>query len=239
MPIVGFGNRQGKENSVSLSTMYPHRIRLRGPWECEPIDGPPPQRVTMPGRWMDAGLAGFRGDARFTRKFGYPGRVDESEHVWLTCDGCTGCGEVHLNGQLLARDSDCVFAFDVTSILSARNRLEVLIHGDTDETGLWGEVVLEIRKDAYLADVHVTRTESTLHLAGRAVGLAPQALELYTLVDNRTKDYRTILPKPAGEPFNIDVPDLAPLSQSVRVELIHISAIWYAVELSIPHWHCE
>src|SRR5229473_1709313 len=89
-PVVGAGSREGKEDPVSLSAMYPHRIRLRGPWQCEPIDGPPPRRVIMPCRWVEARLADFHGDARFARSFGYPGRVDDSEHVWLTCDGCTG-----------------------------------------------------------------------------------------------------------------------------------------------------
>ena len=27
--------------------MYPHRIRLRGPWECDPIDGPPPRGLVL------------------------------------------------------------------------------------------------------------------------------------------------------------------------------------------------
>src|SRR5207248_7895299 len=98
--IVGSGSRKGEENSVSLSAMYPHRIRLRGPWECEPIEPSPlvgqafqpdcqarkpdlrdgegrvlPHRVILPCRWIDAGLVDFQGSVRFTRKFGYPGRV--------------------------------------------------------------------------------------------------------------------------------------------------------------------
>ena len=47
--------------------MYPHRIRLRGPWTCEPLsrwhdghtstsDLPPAFRMTMPGRWADAAV---------------------------------------------------------------------------------------------------------------------------------------------------------------------------------------
>src|ERR1051325_6749779 len=98
--------------------MYPHRIRLRGPWECEPLAPPSPptplavgqasqsdrqagkpdlpaegnrRRVTMPCRWADAGLAGYRGLARFTRKFGYPGKADRDiEPIWLPCAGCPG-----------------------------------------------------------------------------------------------------------------------------------------------------
>jgi hypothetical protein len=190
----------------------------------------------MPGRWLDAGLAGFHGLARFTRKFGYPGHIDDSEHVWLTCAGCTGCVEIRLNEQLLAHQPGEVFAFDVTKILSARNRLAALIQGDSDHAGLWGEVALEIRKDAFLADMMIERTESNAILTGSAVGVAPQPLELYVLVDGRHVDYRTIIPQPQGTPFRIELAEMAATSQNVRVELIQISSIWYVVELPIPHW---
>src|SRR4051794_25868944 len=82
------GHRQGNKDSVTLNASYPHRIRLRGPWECERIGISPsspallpegegsdsPWRVLMPCGWIDAGLDGYRGTAQFTRKFGYPGR---------------------------------------------------------------------------------------------------------------------------------------------------------------------
>jgi len=80
--------RRRTRNPVSLSAMYPHRIRLRGPWECDCLVSPlsqgaapgfvpshPPlspeyrgreketRRVTMPSRWLDAGLGDFRGTA--------------------------------------------------------------------------------------------------------------------------------------------------------------------------------
>ena len=224
---------------MSLSAIYPHRIRLRGPWECEPQDGPPARRVTMPCRWLDAGLGDFHGAARFTRSFGYPGNVDDSEHIWLTCDGCTGCREVRLNGQLLTSESHREFAFDVNRILSERNRLEVLIQGDTPEAGLWGEVALEIRKDAYLADVRIEGTRSGVRLSGKVFGTAPQPLELYVLVDGRHVDYRTIVPDAEGMPFQIELTGIPPASQMARVELIQISSIWYSVERRIPHWHSD
>ena len=221
---------------MSLSAAYPHRIRLRGPWQCEPLDGPPPRRVLMPCRWFDAGLENFHGSARFTRRFGYPGRVDDSEHVWLTCDGCTGCTEVRLNGQLLTRESCSSFGFDVTSILSQRNQLEVLIQGDMDGAGVWGEVAMEIRKDAYLADVQIEHIESATALTGKAVGVAPQPVELYVLVDGRHVDYRTIEPLPSGRSFRFELADITSTNQTVRVEMIHVSCIWYVVEIPIPHW---
>lgn len=216
--------------------MYPHRIRLRGPWECE-IPGQAPRRVTMPGGWADAGLAGYRGSARFLRKFGYPGKADpEFEHIWLTCDGCHGCMEVRLNGTSLSPVNGESFAFDVTALMSERNQLEVTIDGQSDDAGLWGEVALEIRKDAYLANVQAQRQGSNLRITGDVVGIAPTPLEMYTLLDNRHADYRTIAPCPQGTPFQIELADVPSTCESVRVELVHISAIWYVVELPVSDW---
>jgi hypothetical protein len=216
--------------------MYPHRIRLRGPWECEPA-GLPPRRVNMPARWADAGLAGYRGSARFIRKFGYPGKADpEFEHIWLVCDGCTGVREVRLNDHLLAPSSTESFALDVTSLMSARNQLDVIIDGQSDAAGLWGDVAMEMRKDAFLDDVRVRRTPTGLTLTGRVVGAAPRPLELYTLLDRRHIDYRTIEPSAAGTAFSIAVSDLSSPAEIVRVELIHISEVWYVVELTNSQW---
>jgi hypothetical protein len=208
---------------------YPHRIRLRGPWECEQLI----HRVTMPCRWPEAGLAGFRGSARFLRKFGYPGQIDEGEHVWLTCDGCTGVREVSLNGQLLTSTAGETFAFDVTTILTQRNRLEVLVQGDADDAGLWGEVALEIRRDAYLTDLHIQHTDAGVQVTGKVKGIAPQPLELYTLVDQQHVDYRTVQPSAEGQSFQIDLPGVTGDNKLIRIELIHVSIIWYVVELPI------
>ena len=66
---------------------YPHRMRLRGPWDCTPLTAvpgqtlPPPRRVVMPCAWAEARLAGRAVRARFTRRFGYPGRIDEHERA--------------------------------------------------------------------------------------------------------------------------------------------------------------
>jgi hypothetical protein len=227
--------------------MYPHRIRLRGPWECEPIgaSAPAERRVTMPSGWVAAGLEGFRGQARFMRRFGYPGRIDAGEHVWLIGADARGCRAVTLNNHMLKPAGEVLrpgvgglpsFAFDVTAILAQRNLLEIVVQGDTDDAGLWGEIALEIRRDAYLADVAVERRGATVRVTGSAVGVALQPLELYTLVDNRHADYRTIDPSPGGTPFAIDLADV-PSAKSLRVELIRVSSIWYAVELPIPQWH--
>ncbi len=142
--------------------MYRHRIRLRGPWECEPLarfvttadghketvttDLPAPCRVTMPCRWRDGGLKDFAGRVRFRRHFGYPGRIDENERVWLTFAGVEGIAAIWLNGQFLGRHEgpQQPFEFEITSLLRNRNELQVEVEGP-ETGGIYGEVALEIR----------------------------------------------------------------------------------------------
>src|SRR6266446_4224520 len=142
--------------------MYPHRIRLRGPWECEPLarfvmgaDGrkeeiatnlPSPRKITKPCRWNEGGLNDFSGRVRFRRHFGYPGRVDDNERVWLTFAGVEATAQIWLNGQFLGRQTGPrPFEFEVTKLLGNRNDLRVDIKGDSIKGGLYGEVALEIR----------------------------------------------------------------------------------------------
>src|SRR5438552_19157937 len=110
---------------------YPHRIRLRGPWECEPLapatpnaPPPPPRRLTMPCR-------SGPGRGRYRRRFGYPGRIDAPERVWLTFAGVDSSAYVRLDGQLLGHH---VGAFEpieseVTGLIHPRN--EQVVQADS------------------------------------------------------------------------------------------------------------
>src|SRR5437899_1464659 len=118
--------------------MYPHRIRLRGPWECEPLARavkqagglewvtqalPPPCRMTVPCRWGEGGLGDFAGRVRFRRRFGSPRQLDPHELVWLTFAGADASAEVTLNDRFLGRQEQASepFEFDVTGLLRERN----------------------------------------------------------------------------------------------------------------------
>src|SRR5947209_5220146 len=150
--------------------MYPHRIRLRGPWQCEPLaraarqaDGrlemtaqglPPPCRMIMPCRWGEAGLADFAGCARFRRRFGMPRRLDAHEAVWLTFLGVDAAAVVTLNGCLLGRHEQAQqpFEFNITGLLREGNELTVDIEAPAGN-GYLGEVALEVRCGAFLRRV--------------------------------------------------------------------------------------
>jgi hypothetical protein len=240
-------------------TVYPHRIRLRGPWECEPLarlrvgpdgqveplDGPMPPRcrMTMPCCWDEGGLAGFAGRVRFLRRFGYPGRIDAHERVWLTFAGVHDTAEVWLNGRPLGRraGADGPFEFEVTDLLRERNELAVIVEAPAGGGGLWGEVALEVRCTAFLRGLRLWATdEGDLHAAGEVVGTAERALELYVLLDNATVAYATVEAAPAGKPFEVVAPAAAaerpappgaeaPATHEVRVELVNGATVWYTL----------
>src|ERR1700676_4009933 len=95
----------------------PHVIRLRGPWDYEPLarvfcaaDGtrrevtdalPPPGRVRLPADWGPTLGIDFRGRVRYLRRFGLPTNLDSSQRVWLVVEGVDYFGTATLNGTRL------------------------------------------------------------------------------------------------------------------------------------------
>lgn len=204
--------------------MYPYRIRLRGPWECEPrarlvrpADGrsergddsvPSPCRMTLPCRWGEGGLRAFAGRVRFRRRFGCPRQIDPHERLWLTFAGAEGTADVWLNGQFLGRhEGPEAFEFEMTGLVQARNELTVEVEAPTDHGGLWGEVALEVRCPAFLRGVRpwttVAGETADLHVTGEVVGTCERPLELYVLLDASTVLYTTVAATPAGQPFHV------------------------------------
>jgi hypothetical protein len=217
--------------------VYPHRIRLRGPWECEPLaragDGgplPPALRMTLPCRWTEGGLADFAGRVRFRRRFGYPGRIDDTERVWLTCAGLEGSAVVALNGRNLGAPEDpaCGFEYEVTALLLPRNELVIDLDGPANG-GLWGEVALEVRRTAYLRAVRVRHADGMIHAEGLAVGTSGRPLDLYLLLGRSTVAYATVIPSADGTPFAL-AGEAAVGATAARVELVDGATVWYTLE---------
>jgi hypothetical protein len=242
--------------------MYPHRIRLRGPWEYEPLvrfeqangrlvksveNVPAPGRMTMPCRWKDSPLKGFAGTVLLTRHFGYPGRIDSFERVWLTFAGLTQSAEVALNETHLGKcdEKNMPSEWEVTSLLRPHNLLEIRLVADTDEGGLWGEVALEIRRTAFLRDVaariqHEAGTES-LSVTGTVVGSCDRPVELYALLDGTTVGYMTLPLTGTVNSFKMVIDEHAldyreitlTSMRDLRVELVDGGVVWYSVHAQI------
>jgi hypothetical protein len=157
----------------------------------------------MPASYAEIGLGEFAGGVRFRRRFGYPSRIDPHEIVWLTFTGVEGRASILLNGQPLATaaESGEPLEFPITSLLRPRNELIVDIEASGAQSGLWGEVALEVRCTAYLRSVDVEWADDCLTVHGEVVGFAEGPLELYALVDGRTVVYSPVTAGPEGQPF--------------------------------------
>jgi hypothetical protein len=221
---------------------YPHRIRLRGPWQVEPLSRldssaplPAPLTMRMPGRLGDTALHEFRGRIRFRRAFGYPGRIDVSERVWLTFRGVQGQATVTLNNQQLGELAG-PGEFDVTQTLQPRNVLLVDVECSAPDSGLWDDVALEVRATAFLQEVRFALIGTQLEAKGIVVGNAERPLELYLLVQNHCEAYQQIQAIASGQQFTLtaQVHEVAANAVvSVRVELVNLAAVWYVVEGSV------
>jgi beta-mannosidase len=225
--------------------MYPHKINLRGPWECEAVcrtvihrtgqidalNGKLPEKcqMNMPSRWATGGLGLFNGRVRFARTFQWPGTLDWYERLWLTFHGADYFSTVVLNGAELGRHAGAFdpFEFDITSLVRQKNELIVEVdlpatHPDAQSQqrllrggqacpersgGLWGNVALEVRREAFLRNVRLwaefSASDPVLHACGEVVGPGDHLLELYVLVDGRSLIYQKIPANPAGAAFHV------------------------------------
>ena len=209
-------------------TRYPHRIRLRGPWEYSiPDRDESAGRVHLPFILSETNLRDYAGPVRFTRAFGYPGRIDADERVWLVIAELAGKAKIVLNERDCGNHPAGFVEIDATSLLSNRNRLEIEMSLVPEQKSLWEDVALEIRALAYLAQMQAERRGHSLMITGRVAGAAEEPLELYALVDGRTVAYLTVA---AENAFSIQLDEIPPEARKLRVELVNVSAIWYAWE---------
>lgn len=209
--------------------MYPHFIRLRGPWEMSVGEGPP-LIVKMPARWDAPPLSNLHGPVRCLRKFGAPRQLDDGEFVWLVFRDFPTAVEAQLNGKHLGTSQVGAFEFPVS--LKPRNRLELTMSPPTERACAWGEVAMEIRRSAWLCQLSLTPVQNEWTLTGSVVGTSAEPLELYVMVGGRQLHYQEIEPRPEGQPFatRFAWPDL----REIKVDLVNVATVWYSQILQAP-----
>lgn len=122
-----------------------HTIRLRGPWQLEPVyryvprgdgryavqsdDLPPTARMTMPADWSDAFGPEFCGRVRYVRVFHAPPGLVPEERVWLVVEPQRSLARVVMAEETLGtvRVDGPAGRWDVTHRLSETNRLEIFV----------------------------------------------------------------------------------------------------------------
>jgi hypothetical protein len=129
-----------------------HTIRLRGPWQVEPVarfvlqddgsylpvkdDLPSAGRVTMPADWSSVMGSDFIGRVLHVRTFNKPTGLDSGERVFLIVEPPRSEACIVMKGQLIGfvRPGAESERFDITDRLDSHNRLEVYVdHPALDE----------------------------------------------------------------------------------------------------------
>jgi hypothetical protein len=233
--------------------MYPHRIRLVGPWEAEPIagigDAPAARRVVVPVRWEQFGFRDDVGVVLMRRKFGLPRRIDDWERVWVVPSRHTDiCLPWQLNGTDLqwisrAEEAASIYAVppraDVTGLLRDRNELTVRIEHAGLGAEPFGGAALDIGCRAYIRRVQVRRLASVigLELAVDVVSEnADDPLELYALIDGANCGYTKLREHLGDMTHQLRLDETAvdlSAPRTLRVDLINGATIWDTAELAI------
>jgi hypothetical protein len=130
----------------------PHVIRLRGPWELEPVarfvgqlDGtyrpvkeglPRFARAKMPADWSSVFGADFLGRVRYRRAFQKPTGLESEQRVFLVVEPPRSEACVLLGGELLGfvHAGKGRGRFEITNRLQSSNKLDVIVdHPALDE----------------------------------------------------------------------------------------------------------
>jgi hypothetical protein len=122
-----------------------HIIRLRGPWQLEPIwrlvlhaDGtyrperenlPAAARMTMPADWSAVFGADFLGRVQYRRVFHRPTGLEGGARVYLVVEWPRSSALVELNRKRLGHVSSgaAVVRFDITELMVDDNSLEIVV----------------------------------------------------------------------------------------------------------------
>lgn len=130
--------------------IYPHVIRLRGPWHYEvlpaknrdaeatgvgehpssagdSLDPRPAGSAPLPHDWTSGVECGDDGRICWRRRFSQPSGLDPGEAVWLCIAGRGATLAIALNGESLGTITGAETArdFDVTNRLKPRNELAI------------------------------------------------------------------------------------------------------------------
>jgi hypothetical protein len=206
--------------------MYPHRIRLRGPWEILNPDGSK-TRVDVPGGW--SGLINVNSSISLVlqRGFGLPRTLDQDEDVYLVCDG-GGQASLRLNDSTVSPEhvSGGVIEWKVTPLLRPRNVAELTVTPQPNSP----QVTLEIRGPVFLRSL----TEAPDGWTGRVIGENRPHMEVHLLAQGRVVERvsaRANQPFALVRPLELPEGSYNPQAPLWTIELIELANRWWSVDV--------
>lgn len=213
--------------------MYPHRMRLHGPWELRSAShlrrgSAPEETIRVPGTWSGGLPASDRG-IRLLRKFGRPSRLDPWERVWVCIQASPMPDVCVLNGELLSGNAQCPTGeFEVTDRLTDRNELALQFSPNQGMLRAIETVALEIRRTAYLVEMTLQELpDGSFEIAGEVSGASDEDLfvEVHT-----SKGWGVSLPALFGQPFRCPMKREVIAEAAIKVRLRSATQTWY-------QWH--
>jgi hypothetical protein len=132
----------------------PHIIRLRGPWQYQPLARfvplpgdalqptinklPPGGVIALPADWGGVLGSDFQGTVRFLRRFNRPTGLDAASRVWLVIEEVDFQALVALNGReygeviagsanSVSETRECPTRFEITADLAPHNLLSITV----------------------------------------------------------------------------------------------------------------
>ena len=179
------------------------------------------RRVTVP---CDLAQWGFTNvPVVLTRKFGYPGRIEAHERVWLTLAESVGTAAITLNGQLLGEAQAAPFESDVTSLLGPAISLKSGFGGKRWRSGHGGsgQRLSQGREGPPRRRKALRGRHCGRHLRATPGVVCPCGRAPCALIERST-------------PAQSFKETLDEDGQTARVELVNVSQVWYVVEIPIP-----
>jgi hypothetical protein len=176
---------------------------------------------------------------RWRRRFGYPGRIDAHERVWLTLEGIATQADIKLNGNALG-SIDSPAEYDVTALLGPRNELVMATESLKSQEGFSADVALEVRCTAYLRGVSAWAESAeagrvVVHATGEVVGIADKPLDVYLVLDRLPLAETQVVASGAIQAFHLSAGPLALESSGpvVQVDLVNGAVVWYTIKQSL------
>lgn len=153
--------------------------------------------VQVPGVWQTQGLGmDYHGTAVYRREFLAP-EMRPGERAWLHVENAAGRAEVRLNGRLLGTHTGAwtPFELDLTDALTTDNQLAIRVteapehftsgflkHVSSSFGGLWGDVWIEVRPEAFIEDVFVVPDVERRIAQARVTVRRPEALPAVAVI---------------------------------------------------------
>jgi hypothetical protein len=210
--------------------MYPHRIRLRGPWTLKTAAGAIASVNVNPESTLDPTLSAIK----LCRRFSWLQQLQAHERLWLVLERSAVTGGMLNNKALeLAAVAEGHQECEVTSLTRRSNQLWLEIAPGESQRA-FPQVALEVRCRTFLRQLtwQIDTANRKLEIAGLLVGLNETPLELYVRAGEVNVLYTLVNANEPCAPFRYqsEIPTaVMGAAMPIQIDLVNGGVIWHRV----------